>query len=129
MPLTFRSFGDDPTVGLFGRLRIMHYWLYPQALRRAAAVLDTFPYGGCLTVLEVSVFCTPRSATRSIPENKDHRATVLFANTTADAAEIAGHDRCNEAPTLTKNVSRGVGDNPTATLDVAYQPFHLSAPF
>ncbi|CBJ29260.1 putative methyltransferase [Ectocarpus siliculosus] len=38
--------------GLFGRLRIMHHWLYPQALRRATAVLDTFPYGGCLTVLE-----------------------------------------------------------------------------
>lgn len=32
----------------------MHHWLYPQALRRATAVLDTFPYGGCLTVLEVS---------------------------------------------------------------------------
>ncbi|CAM9713019.1 unnamed protein product, partial [Hapterophycus canaliculatus] len=38
--------------GLVGRLRIMHHWLYPQALRRATAVLDTFPYGGCLTVLE-----------------------------------------------------------------------------
>lgn len=40
--------------GLFRRLRIMHHWLYPDALRRADAILDTFPYGGCLTVLEVS---------------------------------------------------------------------------
>ncbi|CAM9697392.1 unnamed protein product, partial [Laminaria digitata] len=38
--------------GLFHRLRIMHHWLYPDALRRATAILDTFPYGGCLTVLE-----------------------------------------------------------------------------
>lgn len=28
--------------------------MYPDALRRADAILDTFPYGGCLTVLEVS---------------------------------------------------------------------------
>lgn len=43
-----------PSVGVFNRLRIMHHWLYPQALRRANAVLDKFPYGGCLTALEVN---------------------------------------------------------------------------
>lgn len=41
-------------IGSFHRLRIMHHWLYPDALLRATVVLDTFPYGGCLTVLEVS---------------------------------------------------------------------------
>lgn len=44
--------------GLSDRLRIMHHWLYPEALRRVSAVLDTFPYGGCLTVLEVNVVLT-----------------------------------------------------------------------
>lgn len=43
--------------GLGERLRIIHYWNYPEALRTASAVLDTFPYGGCLTFLEVKHFC------------------------------------------------------------------------
>ncbi|CAM9920099.1 unnamed protein product, partial [Choristocarpus tenellus] len=38
--------------GLQGRFKIIHHWNYPKILRRASAILDTFPYGGCLTVLE-----------------------------------------------------------------------------
>ncbi|CAM9214198.1 unnamed protein product, partial [Discosporangium mesarthrocarpum] len=34
------------------RLKIVHHWNYPSTLQRSSAVLDTFPYGGCLTVLE-----------------------------------------------------------------------------
>lgn len=40
-------------IGSFHRLRVIHHWLYEDALRRATVILDTFPYGGCLTVLEV----------------------------------------------------------------------------
>ncbi|CAM9796515.1 unnamed protein product, partial [Heterosigma akashiwo] len=37
---------------LFHKLVFVHHWNYVAALRRAAAVLDTYPYGGCLTSLE-----------------------------------------------------------------------------
>lgn len=46
------------SAGLSERLRIINYWSHQEALRRASVVLDTFPYGGCLTVLEV--FLLPR---------------------------------------------------------------------
>lgn len=54
-PLLLLPLGPHPCtyIGLFRRLRIVHHWLYTVTLRRATAILDTFPYGGCLTVLEV----------------------------------------------------------------------------
>ena len=34
------------------RLHIVHHWKHVHSLQHARAVLDTFPYGGCLTFLE-----------------------------------------------------------------------------
>lgn len=34
------------------RIRFVDYWNYVQALARATVVLDTYPYGGCLTALD-----------------------------------------------------------------------------
>ncbi|KAJ8606758.1 hypothetical protein CTAYLR_009570 [Chrysophaeum taylorii] len=34
------------------RVRVVDYWHYVQALARADVVLDTYPYGGCLTALD-----------------------------------------------------------------------------
>jgi hypothetical protein len=37
---------------LLRRVRFVHYWNYERVLARAIAVVDTYPYGGCLTALE-----------------------------------------------------------------------------
>ena len=35
------------------RVRFVHHWHYLEILPVAAVMLDTFPYGGCLTVMEI----------------------------------------------------------------------------
>jgi len=46
---------ERPTAtAALGRVRFLHYWNYIRVLRlpQTLAVLDTWPYGGCLTALE-----------------------------------------------------------------------------
>jgi len=45
--------------GVEERLWFIHHWNYVEVLSRAAVVLDTFPYGGCLTSLEALAHAKP----------------------------------------------------------------------
>lgn len=52
-PVTRRLWRRLETYGKnLDRLRIVDYWNYVDALSLATVVLDTFPYGGCLTALD-----------------------------------------------------------------------------
>ena len=38
--------------GIYSRVRIVHHWNYFKTLDYTVAVLDTYPYGGCLSTLD-----------------------------------------------------------------------------
>jgi predicted O-linked N-acetylglucosamine transferase (SPINDLY family) len=40
-------------------VRFVHPWNYFRALEVAVAVLDTYPYGGCLSTLDALAFAVP----------------------------------------------------------------------
>ena len=48
----FRAAAGPDADLLLPRLRFLDYWHYIQALASATVVLDTYPYGGCLTALD-----------------------------------------------------------------------------
>ena len=54
-----RDCGGTDWPPLLRRVRFVHYWNYERVLARAVAVLDTYPYGGCLTALEALSHSVP----------------------------------------------------------------------
>eukprot|EP00937_MAST-01D_sp_MAST-1D-sp2_P000920 g920.t1 len=72
------------------RVRFCHYWNFEHALRRAVAVLDTHPYGGCLTVLEALSVGVP-VVTMAGSSLRGRLGAGLLWQMAASAAR-AGHD-------------------------------------
>ena len=82
--------------GLAGRVRLTHYWNFVSSLQGATAVLDSFPYGGCLTVLEALSVGVPVVTLAGSSLRGRLGAAILWQM--ADGVAAAGH--VAEAATL-----------------------------
>jgi hypothetical protein len=61
LPFSFPPslFPQSLAPALRGRVRLVHHWNYVNALHHATAVLDTWPYGGCLSTLDAWAHAVP----------------------------------------------------------------------
>lgn len=61
---------------LLGRVRVVDYWNYVNAMSNARVILDTHPYGGCLTALDALSNGIPLVVLPGPAERGRHAASI-----------------------------------------------------